>query len=183
MSNSQVEQPLKREPAEAAPAGAAERDLLAQIDHAVSTGDNLCYAALALMQTDYDPTALARLARDHQQGQRTGYLAEVGAEAAKHMHLPVLHDKLAALCRALEYPFDQWQHLNPTHPDWGKRINMQPHHLTETNRKWRVYSRLRAEELEDFVDLYLTKDYARYSPAERHEMQERGVRYTRMERR
>ena len=114
--------------------------------------------------------------------QRLGYLAELCLQTAEVMHLEAEKEKLSTLCSGLEGNYGEWQHLQPGSPEWGKSIDKYEHNQTNSNKKWKIYSPLRVDEIEDFVDLYITRDWMNYAPLERTEMRERGIKYTRFER-
>lgn len=157
-----------------------ERKLIDYFKRDVFSSENICYFATDLISEDYDPVKLAEYARQEGLGQRLGYLAEVCAQVTEVTHLDEESNKLKKLYGALESQVGGWKHLSPNGPEWGKRIDMYGDMQTETNKKWRVYSPLRLEEVEDFVDLYVTKDYLNFTLWERNEMRDRGVKYTRL---
>jgi hypothetical protein len=147
-------------------------------------GNNLCYFAMDLFIEEYDPQKLADVARarDDDLAQRLGYLAEVCAMTAEMMHLDGEREKLGELYRGLAGDYGRWLHLETHGVEWGKRIDILEHNQTLTNRKWKIYSPLRSDEIEDFVDLYVTRDWKKFTPGERTEMRGRGIKYTRFQR-
>lgn len=144
-----------------------------------SEGENICYFGIDLITEEYDPLKLAEIARKNGLAQRLGYLAEVCAQAARDTNIPE-QKKLTSLYEALEDSFKDWEHLNPLSPEWGKRIDMHEHNQTELNKKWKIYTTLRPEEIEDWIDLYVTRDFQHFNPYKRWEMAQKGIKYTRI---
>lgn len=157
-----------------------ERGLLRELKKSLSKGENLCYFGMDLIKRKYNPKKLAELAKKEGLAQRLGYLAEVCAEASKISNLFDYYNKLNHLYKSLENGYSEWQHLHPRLPGWGKRLNMYEDEQTALNKKWKVYSELRFEEIEDFIDLYVTRDYLHFTPMQRYEMGKKGIKYTRL---
>ena len=155
--------------------------LIYRFQNALSLGDNICYFGIDLITEDYNPVRLAELAKKQDLSQRLGYLAEVCAQAAEVTHIPE-ESKLTRLYKSLEDSFEEWQHLESE--DWGDAIiksRMERGSLDASIRKkWKIYSTLELEEIEDWIDLYVTKDFLNYTPWERYEMGKKGIKYTRL---
>jgi hypothetical protein len=158
-----------------------EERLIRELKKTISSGDNICYFGMDLIKRKYNPKRLAELAKkDNVLAQRLGYLAEVCAEASKVSNLFDYYKKLSHLHKALENGYSEWCHLHPHLPEWGKRLFMYKDAQAELNKKWRVYTGLRLEEIEDFIDLYITRDYRHFTLLERYELGKRGIKYTRL---
>ena len=158
-----------------------EQKLVDRLKEILSKKENICYFGIDLITEDYNPVRLAELAKDDGLAQRLGYLAEVCAQAANVTHIPE-EEKLTSLYKALEDSFDKWQRLQSG--GWGIEViisRMDRGSLDKKIRKkWKIYSTLEPEEIEDWIDLYVTKDFLHFTPWERYEMGEKGMKYTRI---
>ena len=162
-----------------------EKLLIDRLKIVLSNSENICYFGIDLITENYDPNRLAELAKREGLAQRLGYLAEICARAAEVTHISE-KDKLTILYKALEGSFEEWQLLTPKF-GWsedGIRRRMRDGDLDRLRReKWKIYSALEPEEIEDWIDLYVTKDYLHFTPWERYELDKKGVKYTRLLRR
>ena len=146
-------------------------------------GNNICYFAADLVQQDYDPITLAEIAKRRGLAQRLGYLAELCAQTTEAMHLENEREKLTRLYKNLGGSFNEWQYLSSSLPLWGKntiKSRVENGDLrSPTREKWKIFSALTVDEVEDSVDLYVTRDWMNYSLWDRTMMREQGIKYTR----
>jgi hypothetical protein len=118
------------------------------------------YDAIDLVTNIYDPAILAREAVIAGINHKVGYLADVAAQAAEHKGLPEAASKLYSLAEKLYQTAQKgWSFLNDSSPEFAKRI-LASSPLSELNKKWKIYSTLSPKDLEDWIDLYVTKGYA-----------------------
>ncbi len=118
----------------------------------------LNYLALDLITESYNPNLILELAKKNGINQRLGYLAEVAFLTLKENKLDN-NQNLTNLVDFLYQDFDKWRFLNPNLPNYGKFILKE--NKNALNLKWKVYSRLDTKELSDWIDLYITEDYAK----------------------
>jgi len=130
---------------------------------AVKNSDSRGYKHLAidLVSEAYDASMLAKEAIKAGVGCKLGYLADVAAQASQNKGLPEIASKLYALAKELysRAPPKQWSLLDSSLPDFAKRI-LTSSPPNELNKKWKIYAGLDSKELEDWIDLYVTKEYA-----------------------
>ncbi len=157
-----------------------ERRLIKKLKRTIFSRDNLSYIGIDLIKIKYDPKTLAELVKKEGLTQRVGYLTEVCAEASKASNLFDYYNRLTNLYKFLEGDFQEWHHLHPCLPEWGRAVMKDKKSRSNLNEKWKVYSTLISEEIEDFIDLYVTRDYLHFTPVQRYEMKRRGVRYTKL---
>jgi len=159
-----------------------EGKLIGRFRRELSRGRNICYFAVNLVSENYDPVELAELAKRGGFAQKLGYLAEVCAEATRLMHLCDESNKLTKLYKGLESSFDDWQYLDPRSCEEARSLARKRASwgvMSQVMNKWKLYSLLEPEEVEDFLDLYVTFDYTNYDALERHDMMMKGRHYTR----
>lgn len=164
-----------------------EKLLIDKLKKYVFNEDNICYFVVDLINKSYNPLRLAELARKENLSQRLGYLAEVSAESARVVHLNNQSEKLTRLYRALEDNFQEWQHLQPNADHRIKEIIKSRTESGGLNgiarERWKIYSTLDLEEVERWIDLYITQDFLKFRPEERDKFAKKGIKHTRLVRR
>jgi hypothetical protein len=116
------------------------------------------YLSLDLIANGINLGALIELATIHKVENKLGYLAEISAIAAKKAGIDS-YRKLNRLVAALGNASRDWEYLEATLPDYAKRI-IANSPQSEYNKKWKIYSALRPEDLHDWVKLYGLKQNA-----------------------
>ncbi|MBW2972993.1 hypothetical protein KY346_01220 [Candidatus Woesearchaeota archaeon] len=119
---------------------------------------NLKYIALDLLTESYNVQHLAARAKEEGIAQRLGYICDVTAKAAQISAIPA--SKASQLAQELYRAPTNWQYLDSTLPDFAKRIIAHSSSQTELNNKWKVYAAFTPTELTDWIDLYITEEYA-----------------------
>lgn len=122
-------------------------------------GENLKYFAVDLIAESYDPEKLARIALKEEAQQQLYFIATMTKEATQAKGMRI--DNLEHLARRLGRPAanSNWVHLDPSLPDWAKRITEKnpPGRIQEEAK---VYSLLSVGDISDWIDLYITHKYA-----------------------
>ncbi len=119
---------------------------------------NFKYLALDLITESYDVRRLANMAKEEGVAQRLGYICDVAARAAEISEVPA--SNASQLVQELAGVAKNWQYLDPTLPDFAKQILSHPSSQTELNNAWKLYTALTPIELTDWIDLYITENYA-----------------------
>jgi len=110
-------------------------------------------ARLTDTECEYNPDEIARYAIERGYCQQLGYLAEISLEAAKKMQTGNL-SRLEELLRKLPRG-DGFKFLFPYENDnFVRKIELWPENVLDTNKKWGVYSALRASDVADYIELY-----------------------------
>ena len=118
------------------------------------------HLAIDLITLAYDPATLAIEASRSGINYKLGYLADVTARAARNKGLLEESSKLHSLVKKLHLPDkNEWEFLNPNAPDFAKRILLNSPR-DNLNNKWKIYANLTPAEIEDWIDLYVTQEYA-----------------------
>jgi len=128
-----------------------EKKLIRKLQKASSTRE-FKFLALDLIETDFNIMVLAGLAQPNKVRAKLGYLAELTAKACENTGLEQ-SPKLYHLAGLLYHDHLSWQHLNPFMPDFGKRI-ISRNPQTRFNQKWKIYSTLIPEQLQEWISLY-----------------------------
>lgn len=114
------------------------------------------HIGLDLLTEQYNPKALARLAKKNGLRQRLGYLADIATEAGQIHGLAT--QKIRDLSTLLYNLPERWEFLNPHLPEFAiDMLKQSPE--SHYNKKWKIYANLQPVELADWVDLYITKKY------------------------
>ena len=129
----------------------------------VKNSDSRGYKHLAidLVTETYDASTLAKEAIKAGVGCKLGYLADIAAQASEKKRLPEIASKLYNLANELYScaTLTHWHFLDASLPDFAKRI-LASAPLGELNKKWKVYAGLDSKEVEDWISLYVTQEYA-----------------------
>lgn len=115
------------------------------------------YFALDLISEVFDYNSIAKKAIARGINHRLGFLCDIAARAAIELKEVNAAKRLYSLVNGLYTQPNQWQYLDPTLPEFGKRI-LDISEQNELNKKWYVKSTLTYRDIVDWAKIHSVKN-------------------------